>query len=432
MNHAIINVIIFILFDIISYVAFQLIGLCYFKAKTTPLRFFLLGVFCVFSTTLVYQHLPTLNLLFSILIQIILFSQYCTQKIRVILFSLILTLLHAFIEMLSCGMVALFGQTSIHMVLTNNSLFLLCEILKTFFFYLFALYFYTFYKKRSEFPKPYSRTIVVFCSFLSLSMFWLLFFISKNNTDFGYLILIGMFLIIIIFNTVIFYCLCKISDYYKSEQDAQFMNQYLIAQKKLIEKKQKNDESIQMMSHNMKHILKDISILLEQKNYATIKEIIRTQLDLLIHSDSYVKSPDPFLNAFLDEKLSYAHSLGIHFETSVLLDGALPFQPDKISFILGNLLDNAIEYLKSSGIEHPAFYIHIRYQGGLFILQIANPVQKDIDIHSDMTIRTTKKETHLHGYGLKSIRNTVRQLNGTFEIHCQNHIFSAEILIPGC
>lgn len=430
MNLAAINLLIFIIFDIISYTAFQIIGYAYFKSKTSLPKFILLGMFCVFSTTFVYVFFPNLNILYSVIIKMIIYLQYTHDKIRVFLFSIFLTVIHAFFEMLSCGFVAVMAHSSISEVLMDSTNFLQCEVISAFSFYLMALYIYKFFsQKEKAFPKPYSWAVVVLTSLLSLCMFWFLFMLCKNKPDFGYLVIIGIFLILTIFNSVVFYCLYKINDYYELKQSAQFMETYISSQKNMMENKQKNDETIRMMSHNLKHIVNDISILLEQHKYEDIKNILDNQKELLTHSDFYVNTPDMFMNALLNEKFSMAHNLGIAFDTDILLDSCIPIKPDELSFILGNLLDNAIEYLQSSSLSSPSFSFQMKFHAGVFALKIANPVEQDIPIRPDMTIQTTKEDRKLHGYGLKSIGRTVEHLDGVFQLSCENRIFCAKIFI---
>ena len=63
------------------------------------------------------------------------------------------------------------------------------------------------------------------------------------------------------------------------------------------------------------------------------------------------------------------------------------------------------------------------------IIRFENYYEGEIRFEKGMPV-TSKKDTSLHGYGLKSLRYTVRKYRGEVQIDTRDSWFSLRILIP--
>jgi sensor histidine kinase regulating citrate/malate metabolism len=48
----------------------------------------------------------------------------------------------------------------------------------------------------------------------------------------------------------------------------------------------------------------------------------------------------------------------------------------------------------------------------------------------DPNVKTSKKDTVLHGIGLKTVRRIIKELNGEIKIIYKNNVFSVNIILP--
>ena len=114
--------------------------------------------------------------------------------------------------------------------------------------------------------------------------------------------------------------------------------------------------------------------------------------------------------------------------TSVI-DGSL-FDSMDICSIFGNALDNAIECeLKIKDYEKRMIHVDAFSEKSFLIIRFENYYEGDIRFERGLPV-TSKKETSMHGYGLKSLRYTVHKYKGEVQIDARDNWFSLRILIP--
>ena len=97
--------------------------------------------------------------------------------------------------------------------------------------------------------------------------------------------------------------------------------------------------------------------------------------------------------------------------------------PLDLSSLLGNLLDNAIEHVeKISNPEKRWIEFVIRRKNGFVIVGVGNSFEGEVVFQNGLP-RTTKADERFHGYGTKSIKNTVARYDGTVNFSAENGVF---------
>lgn len=117
--------------------------------------------------------------------------------------------------------------------------------------------------------------------------------------------------------------------------------------------------------------------------------------------------------------------------TSVI-DGSLFDSMDAMDIcsIFGNAIDNAIECeIKIKDYEKRMIHVDAFCEKSFIIIRFENYYEGEIRFEKGMPV-TSKKDTSLHGYGLKSLRYTVRKYRGEVQIDTRDSWFSLRILIP--
>ena len=91
--------------------------------------------------------------------------------------------------------------------------------------------------------------------------------------------------------------------------------------------------------------------------------------------------------------------------------------------ILGNLIDNAIEACRKE--DSPVIEISISTVKDFLIIKITNTCTA-----KDLPTKTTKRDSSMHGIGLKSVRNITDEYGGEFTLKLENSFAVATVAIP--
>ena len=103
---------------------------------------------------------------------------------------------------------------------------------------------------------------------------------------------------------------------------------------------------------------------------------------------------------------------------------------DVLDTIFGNAMDNAIECVKNlPKQEKRQIDVLIHRQHQFLIVQIMNPVEEELEFEDNLPV-TTKHDKAYHGYGLRSIKNSVKKYNGVFQVKIKDGCFCLKILFP--
>jgi hypothetical protein len=283
-------------------------------------------------------------------------------------------------------------------------------------------------KKQSSELNNRSWLICLIFALLSLYVFYCICEITRNHVNFSFLTLIAIFIILSVFNILIFFQIDKISEYYRLKKENDDISQYLQLQESEMQQYKKYNEKIQNMSHDLKHEYNLFTILLQEKKYDELEATIASKLNLMEQSKNYISTKDSFLDALVNFKIANAEKSNIQVKTELMISDIVPIEHDKLSVIIGNVFDNAIEHCS----KHPApilITVIIKYIGNVFILEVKNPVDKPVQISENMSVKTSKDDHFHHGFGLRSIISTVHSLNGIFKITCTDTEFTAAVSI---
>ena len=239
------------------------------------------------------------------------------------------------------------------------------------------------------------------------------------------------FIIIFLF---LFFLIKKIGTTYKNNSKLEkrlYMEQLNRTQLELSTQSMKN---IRSWKHDYKNHMITITALAENQMYSELLEYLKKLQDNLPEYFVSISSGNTAIDAILTNKLITARQYGIHFEHSIMLAGICPLSDLEITAILGNLLDNSIEsckkMLKENQATTPCIHVTIKPFRDMLKIQIINSSNGKYNLTSDNLLKTTKKESSLHGYGLKRVTDIVKDVNGIIKIQPGQEQFTVNILIP--
>ncbi|MCR5716553.1 MAG: GHKL domain-containing protein [Lachnospiraceae bacterium] len=188
-------------------------------------------------------------------------------------------------------------------------------------------------------------------------------------------------------------------------------------------------EIVNIKYHDLKH---QIAIIREGvESGEAVEYLDKMEQEIRIY-EAQNKTGNKILDTILTAKSIYCQNHWI--EMTVVADGsALSFmEPMDISALFGNIIDNAIESVEKIGQkEKRLIHLAVAHQKGFVRIRLENCYEQQPKIVNGQ-IKSTKKDSRNHGYGLKSIEAIVRKYGGSVTINAKEGWFEQRILIPSC
>ena len=200
---------------------------------------------------------------------------------------------------------------------------------------------------------------------------------------------------------------------YTREYQRMLEQQFALQSMKLTENALGQIEETAAQLRELKHELGNQFIYMEQMvrkgEYDALEDYLQSVDKMYTQATELVSSGNPIVNAILNQKLSYARSVGIDTEVSVVLPEHTPLDDKTLCSLLGNLLNNAIEACREQ--EHPYLKVDIHPVKAYLALRVDNSVTYDVLKHNPH-LHTTKENAENHGIGMKIIRRILEENDG--------------------
>ena len=193
---------------------------------------------------------------------------------------------------------------------------------------------------------------------------------------------------------------------------------------------QLSQESIEIVNqkyHDLKH---QITLLKAEANSRKSIEYLEEMEQDIRSYEAQNKTGNKVLDAVLTSKSLYCQNNDINL--TCVADGTLlDFMAEMdISALFGNVLDNAIESVqKLDDKEKRLIHLSVAAQKSFLRIRVENYTEEKISFRNGMPV-TTKKDKHLHGFGMKSIQSTVRKYGGSVTTGVRDNWFELRVLIP--
>lgn len=212
---------------------------------------------------------------------------------------------------------------------------------------------------------------------------------------------------------------------YKMELENNQMKMQLQYQNQYAETVRQQEKSVHRLRHDLKSTISILNDLIDHNQNAEMKEYIKTYAKSLVETTSIVNTDQPFLNAILNTKLTFAKEQGIICSCHV------PRQMPSISgadycSLLGNLLDNAIE--ASFKQQAPEIAVAFDCFGTKLNVTVKNRIMSSI-LEINPNLKSTKRAKSEHGYGINTIRDIANKYNGLVDFYETNGWFIASITL---
>lgn len=245
---------------------------------------------------------------------------------------------------------------------------------------------------------------------------------SKSQLDDMNLMITVFFIVILILVITLYACVI----YFFTAQDNKREFELADQQKDLLSRSLKEQEhtfSIWRKSiHDYKNTILALEALVDKKQYNELAEYIAAQKDIFSHKAEYIHTGNHTVDTVINTKYAVARDKGI----SITINAAMPekcrVSDIHLATIIGNLIDNAIE--ASEKETEPFIDINIITNDSFLIISITNRCTK-----CNSTEESSKPDRTKHGIGLKSVRSTVEEYEGTFNLVFEDDQAQASVMI---
>ena len=208
------------------------------------------------------------------------------------------------------------------------------------------------------------------------------------------------------------------------EKENEFKIDKMQRQFEYYQDKQKDEERIQSIYHDMKNHL----LVLEGKESTPEAKKMAKELRKQIEDyEDYIHTGNDFLDIIIKDKVKLAKEKDIDFTIMIDFSNIDTIVALDISTIFGNGIDNAIEAVEKLPKEKRVILIKAGKINDFISIVMENNYDEKVVSKNN---KTTKKDTFLHGFGISNIRNATEKYGGTCTITKDKGKFVLKILIP--
>lgn len=260
-----------------------------------------------------------------------------------------------------------------------------------------------------------------------LSMAFIYFFTSlhslnglvKYQTEYAIMLVTLNVFLILINNAVV-------SDFYR---DTSLMQKQIELYIRHIQAQDEQQGRIRKMKHDLKSTIIMILDLLENDNIEDAKARLNQQLHKTKKSDYLLQTGVSILDSILNYRAEDAFVSNIKLVLKHDIKENITIDPFEIGYILGNLIDNAMEAVNEmKDTEDRTITIKLDVTLNIIYIMVVNPYDIDHDLTPDSTFyKTQKEDKDNHGLGISIIESIVKSHKGKFTLDRADNKVTASI-----
>lgn len=213
----------------------------------------------------------------------------------------------------------------------------------------------------------------------------------------------------------------------EKEREQQLLKLQLADQQQAFRQMQKQFDSIRIIRHDIKNILLNYRIMLENNQSEKVIQNIGKVLESTFGLSDSDTTDSSLLNALLHETQNKCVSNSIQFKYRVHLSAL--FENLKFMVLLSNLIDNAYEAECGQPTDKRLILFELVEKEEQISVIIQNYISQSV-LMTNPTLKTSKDSSALHGLGLKSVRSVVEERNGMMQIYESENMFTVHVLYP--
>ena len=209
-----------------------------------------------------------------------------------------------------------------------------------------------------------------------------------------------------------------------AERNEQLNRMILDQQSREIETVTRNEQSIRILRHDMRHVLNSLQLCIEADDKETAQKIIAGYTENIDAATLQRYCANDTLNYVLSAFAARCKSADVDFQVNADLAAEIPMEVMFCS-ILSNALENALNAQADLPANKRKIKVRLTSRDGKILLSVQNPYWKQPVFVDGIPISTRRG----HGYGTQSIRFLTERMGGNCQFVAENNVFSVRIII---
>lgn len=277
-------------------------------------------------------------------------------------------------------------------------------------------------KDRSNNNKKSTAIISAVSIIILLTCTALYFEQSKSQSDDMNLMITIFFIVILILVITMYACVIYFFTAQENKREYELVDQ----QKNLLTRSLKEQEHTFALwrknIHDYKNTILALDTMIEKHQYDELAMYVAAQKDIFTHRAEYIHTGNNTVDTVINTKYAIAKDKGISYTVNAVMPENCRVSDIHLATILGNLIDNAIE--ASEKETEPYIDIKIITEKSFLLINVINKCTNPSPID-----KTSKSDKTKHGIGLKSVKTTVEEYDGTFSLTFEDNQAEASIMI---
>ncbi len=196
-----------------------------------------------------------------------------------------------------------------------------------------------------------------------------------------------------------------------SDRQNRQLQSFMYMQKQQYDYQLQQSESVRRFKHDLGNHMGVLRGLVNQKRTEEVKEYIDSIWNIQDEFDLKINTGDDLLDVICNYYFYLAGKEKIDFTVTGRLTGGFGLEMFDITTLMGNILQNALEAAIQTAVPKIRVEL-IEHKKEIFIV-VSNSAAKEVNSSKGL-LRTAKKDTMNHGFGLKNIAATVHKYHGEY------------------
>ena len=366
-----------------------------------------------------------LNVTFSVLATVALSMLFFKIKTkRAIFYSVLLVSLSTILEHIVIFVISSFSKLYLIDYQSETTLLVVEVIISKIIYFISVLILQKFSQKDKTIAKvPAAFYLFPIITLVSVLFFW---YISLNQQlELQNQIVLGIVSVLLLFATLFIF--------FAFQTHAQKESKMLLLQQDKIKTDISYYEILEQQNTNLRIYAHDaknhISAIKNLNTDPQIDVYISKMLESLEEYSNVSHSGNKILDVIIDKYITECNINKINFVFDVKNNNLVALEYHDTVTILGNLLDNALEAASVSKDKTLSF--ETDYRNNYSVIIISNSCDTQPKFDGNKHPLTTKEDKALHGFGLRSVKRTVKKYNGdiALDYDADKSMFVATVML---
>lgn len=269
--------------------------------------------------------------------------------------------------------------------------------------------------KQNTFDEVSNKYIVLFVS-VNIIELVIIMLMGIVLADWVNLYIMYAIILMMVLVTISNYLIVMVASWFIEKSKMEILENSYMLNKQYLESLKREQEELSKFKHDYKNHLFILSGLIDDNSIESKEYLANLDNDLKnIERVNY--SNNTLINMIINAKVNGVKD--IEFDISIVVKEYLNFPEDKLSSLLFNLLDNAIDAARKSSQKQVV--IKILTVGDMLLIEISNSVDQEPSYSSD--------KGKWHGKGMVIINEIVSLFEGTIDFKYSDNYVNVKVVI---